>query len=206
MGIEHLERKLEDERQKLQKEEEEEEERIREKMEEEHYEAIATRKREEEEADRAAERDFGPRGWPTREEFQRAMRSAQYDRSHFHFAIVGKAGCGKSSPINAFRNLRSKDHGATQAGTRETTLRIGRYPDPGTNPPREWIVWFDVPGARTQLISDEDYFLKQGLYVFDLITLAIGDRFEKVDGQILEHCARFKVPTFLSDRRRTCTS
>lgn len=59
------------------------------------------------------------------------------------------------------------------------------------------MVWFDVPGAGTHRISHYDYFIKQGLYVFDLIILAIGERFEQIDARILENCARFKIPSFI---------
>lgn len=144
-----------------------------------------------------AEKGNGPIRWPTREEFDHSLRNIHYDSSNFHFAIVGRAGSGKSSLINAFRNLRNKDPGAAQTGTKETTLEIARYQDPGDQPPRQWMVWFDIPGAGTHRISHHDYFIKQGLYVFDFIILAIGDRFEEIDARILDNCARFKIPTFI---------
>lgn len=144
-----------------------------------------------------SEKRHGSLRWPTREEFNHALTVTQYDESNFHFAVVGRAGCGKSSLINAFRNLRNKQPGAAPTGTKETTLEIGRYPDPGDQPPRKWMIWFDVPGAGTHRISLHDYFIKQGLYMFDLIVLAIGDRFEEIDARILENCARFDIPTFI---------
>lgn len=144
-----------------------------------------------------AEQGHGPIRWPTRDEVQHALQSTGYSASNFHFAIVGRAGSGKSSLINAFRNLGNQDPGAAKTGTKETTLEIGRYPDPGDQPPRRWIVWFDVPGAGTHRVSHHDYFIKQQLYVFDLIILAIGDRFEEIDSNIVENCARFKIPVFI---------
>lgn len=59
------------------------------------------------------------------------------------------------------------------------------------------MVWFDVPGAGTHRVSHRDYFIKQGLYVFDVIILEMGDRFEEIDAQILKNCARFKIPVFI---------
>lgn len=165
--------------------------------------ALAEKIREHErrEKEKASRRDSGSVlnrfRFPTRGEFQEALKTIQYGRDRFHFAIVGKSGCGKSSLINAFRNLRNRDPGASRTGTMETTLEIGRYPDPGTEPPRSRMVWFDVPGAGTQRIPNHDYFVKQSLYMFDLIILAIGDRFEEIDALIVENCARFKVPVFI---------
>lgn len=144
-----------------------------------------------------AENGKGPIRWPTRDEFQLALQNTEYSTTKFHFAIVGRAGSGKSSLINAFRNLRNKQPGAAPTGTKETTLEIGRYPDHGDQPPRQLMVWFDVPGAGTHRISHHDYFIKQGLFVFDLIILAVGDRFEEIDARILENCARFKVPAMI---------
>jgi energy-coupling factor transporter ATP-binding protein EcfA2 len=63
----------------------------------------------------------------------------------FHFASIGKSGCGKSSLINAFRNLRNNDAGASEAGTTETTLEIGRYPAgcwDGASPKQDGMVWY----------------------------------------------------------------
>lgn len=134
---------------------------------------------------------------PTQDEIQETLQATQYSDANFHFAIVGRAGSGKSSLINAFRNLGNKEEGAAPTGTKEKTSRVKRYKDPGDQPPRRWMVWFDIPGAGTQSIPHHDYFIKQGLYVFDLIILAIGDRFEEIDVRILENCAKFEVPAFI---------
>ncbi|KAI5840344.1 interferon-inducible GTPase-domain-containing protein, partial [Morchella snyderi] len=159
---------------------------------------LEKREKEQNEARLEAEKRFGgPLRWPTREEYQETLSRTKYDKSHFHFGIAGRAGSGKSSLINAFRNLGNKDEGAARTGTKETTLETARYPDPGTEPPRKWMVWFDVPGAGTKRIPHKDYFIKQGLYVLDLLILAIGDRFEEIDARIIEDCARFKVPVFI---------
>lgn len=148
-------------------------------------------------ARKRAENGLQPVRWPTMEEWQNGRKAVQYDENNFHFAIVGKAGSGKSSLINAFLNLSSKDEGAAPTGVTETTLTIGRYPDPGTQPPRPWTVWYDVPGAGTQSIPAWQYFINQGLFVFDIIIVAIGDRFEETDCQLLQDCHRFKIPAFI---------
>lgn len=76
------------------------------------------------EADGGSGGVFGPLRWPTREEYKDAMRRIQYDQNKFHFAIIGGAGSGKLSLINAFRNLLNTDPGAAKPGTTETTPRL----------------------------------------------------------------------------------
>lgn len=159
------------------------------------------------EADGGSGGVFGPLRWPTREEYKDAMRRIQYDQNKFHFAIIGGAGSGKLSLINAFRNLLNTDPGAAKPGTTETTPEIKRYPDPGTTPPRQWIVWYDVSsdgtgtgaGTGTECIPppNHDYFVRQGLFVFDLVVLAIGDRFEESDVRMVEDYTRFQIPIFI---------
>lgn len=135
--------------------------------------------------------------WPTREEFDRGRDLIQYNKKNLHFAIVGKSGSGKSSLINGFIDRSSNEPGAAATGVTETTSTIGRYPDPGTQEPRPWTVWYDVPGAGTQNVSAWQYFINQGLFVFDIIFITIGDRFEETDVQLLRDCHRFKIPALI---------
>lgn len=134
---------------------------------------------------------------PTAHEFSQALERAQYNIHNFHLAIAGTSGCGKSSLINAFLNLNPNDAGAAPTGVTETTLVMGRYPDPGTQPLRPWTVWYDIPGAGTQRISDSEYFTKQALFVFDIIIVAIGNRFMETDWQIIRCCLQFNIPFFI---------
>lgn len=143
------------------------------------------------------EKGLHPIKWPTTAQIQRARELVQYNPSNVHFAIVGKSGSGKSSLINAFLNLRKGAPGAAATGVTETTATIGRYPDPGQQAPRPWTVWYDVPGAGTQNVSAWQYFINQGLFVFDVILIAIGDRFEETDVQLLRDCHRFKIPALV---------
>lgn len=155
------------------------------------------RERISEEQESAAAMGFQPIQWPTADELDAAKQRVQYNPQNFHFAIVGKAGCGKSSLINSFLNLKSTDPGAAPTGTNETTLEVGRYSDPGTQPPRPWTVWYDIPGAGTQRITHWQYFTNQALFVFDIIILAIGERFEETDCQNIRSCMEFKIPFFI---------
>jgi chemotaxis protein histidine kinase CheA len=135
-----------------------------------------------------------PVEWPTREEYERIKKARRYTEGLFHFAIAGVSGSGKSSLINALRGLRSKDAGAAAVGIVETTQEVTRYPDRNPNHP---FVWYDIPGAGTLNHHDWQYFNKQGLYIFDCITVLFDNRFTMIDIAILRNCARWKIPSYI---------
>ncbi|THU75355.1 P-loop containing nucleoside triphosphate hydrolase protein, partial [Dendrothele bispora CBS 962.96] len=112
----------------------------------------------------------------------------------FHFAIAGLSGSGKSSLVNAFRGVLNQTAKAAATGITETTMVVGRYPDPNPDKP---CIWYDVPGAGTLTIKDWDYFNKQGLYIFDAIIVLFDNRFTATDIAILRNCERWKIPTFI---------
>ncbi|THU84743.1 P-loop containing nucleoside triphosphate hydrolase protein [Dendrothele bispora CBS 962.96] len=135
-----------------------------------------------------------PVTWPTPEEYARTLKAYQYQEGKFHFAIAGLSGSGKSSLVNAFRGLLNQAQNAAATGFTETTMVVGRYPDPNPDKP---CIWYDVPGAGTLTIKDWDYFNKQGLYIFDAIIVLFDNRFTATDIAILRNCERWKIPAFI---------
>ena len=139
-----------------------------------------------------------PEVWPTSEERKRAEEQLlEPKEEYFHCAIAGLAGSGKSSLINAFRGLRNSSPSSAPTGVIETTMRITAYRDPSTERPRSRFVWYDVPGAGTNKIKGWQYFNSQGLFVFDLIIVVVDNRFSEQDLIILQHCERYKIPSFI---------
>jgi GTP-binding protein EngB required for normal cell division len=134
---------------------------------------------------------------PTAEEIEEAERRINYQKDKLHIAIAGVAGTGKSSLINALRCVRNATSHAAKIGTTETTLDIGRYPDPATELPFSRFVWYDIPGAGTQTVSARTYTKDQLLYIFDVVVLVIGSRFMDSDAEVLKHCRNLKVPTVI---------
>jgi GTP-binding protein EngB required for normal cell division len=114
-----------------------------------------------------------------------------------HIAVAGWTGVGKSAMINAFRAVTDTHPSAAHTGVSETTMKIGRYPDPDPKLPFSRFVWYDLPGAGTPNISSHEYARKQALYIFDVVVLVIGDRFVEADANLLKHCSYFDVPTFI---------
>ncbi|KAF9059573.1 interferon-inducible GTPase-domain-containing protein, partial [Rhodocollybia butyracea] len=139
--------------------------------------------------------DLQPVPMPTLADFERTKLERQYDEDRLHFAIAGVAGSGKSSLINAFRGISKGAASAADTGVVETTCNIGRYEDP--NPDRSRFVWYDIPGAGTASISSSDYFIKQGLYIFDAIIVLFDSRFVDTDISILKNCKKFNIPAFI---------
>ncbi|KAG8219026.1 P-loop containing nucleoside triphosphate hydrolase protein [Butyriboletus roseoflavus] len=147
-----------------------------------------------EEAERRLKEGIQPVVTPTPAELAAAKRRIQYREDRFHFAVAGISGSGKSSLVNAFRGLRSRQAGAAAVGVTETTLLMTRYPDASPDNP---FVWYDVPGAGTIKCRDWQYFNDQGLYVFDCIVVLFDNRFTMTDVAILVNARRFKIPTYI---------
>lgn len=147
-----------------------------------------------EEAEERLKRGIQPVVIPTLDEITAAKTKVQYEQGRFHFAVAGVAGSGKSSLINAIRGLESRHEDAAKTGVVETTVTIGRYPDPNSDFP---FVWYDVPGAGTLHQPDWLYFNAQGLFVFDCVVVLFDNRFTQTDIAILTNCRRFQIPTYI---------
>lgn len=131
---------------------------------------------------------------PTPHEVAAAKLKVQYQEGLFHFAVTGTVGSGKSTLVNALRGLENKDSNAARTGVVETTLTIGRYPDPD---PQRPLVWYDIPGAGTWKQPDSSYFNAHGLFVFDCIIILFDNGFSETDVAILRNCRRFQIPTYI---------
>ena len=133
------------------------------------------------------------------EELAAVKRRIQYREDCFHFAVAGISGSGKSSPVNAFRGLRGRD---VAVGVTERALQVTRYPDANPEKP---FVWYEIPGAGAVKLHDWQYFIDQGLYVFDSIVILFDTRFTLTDIAILANARRFNIPTYIvrskADRR-----
>ena len=131
---------------------------------------------------------------PTPEEVEAAKARIQFDPENLHIAIAGAAGSGKSSLINAFCHMKNSNRNAAKTGITETTLQLGRYPDPDQDPPRSRFIWYDVPGT---LNVPGWHFNDQALYVFDIILVVTDNQSAKIDVEILRNCRRFNIPSFI---------
>lgn len=70
-----------------------------------------------------------------------------------NIAVVGRSGVGKSSFINAIRNLKVGDEGAADVGVSETTITVQYY----AYPKQERILLWDLPGVGTLDFKQNEY-------------------------------------------------
>ncbi|OAX39716.1 hypothetical protein K503DRAFT_791802 [Rhizopogon vinicolor AM-OR11-026] len=145
-------------------------------------------------AERRLKEGIQPAMTPTAQEIRAAQANIQYQENLSHFAVAGRAGAGKSSLVNGFRGMTNHEACSAQTGVTETTMTLGRYPDPDEQCLR---VWYDLPGAGTTKIPDWQYFNAQGLYVFDCIVVLFDNRFTDADIAILLNCRRFQIPAYI---------
>jgi len=92
-------------------------------------------------------------------------------------AVIGGAGVGKSSFINAIRRLTADDEGAAAVGVTETTLEIRSYDHPD-NP---MLKFWDLPGVGTDRFPRETYLDDIGVHRFDFLLLLTAVRFMEND-------------------------
>ncbi|KAJ7360133.1 Interferon-inducible GTPase 5-like [Desmophyllum pertusum] len=98
-----------------------------------------------------------------------------------NIGITGDSGAGKSSYINAIRELKDDDEGAAEVGVTETTLEPTCYDHP-TNPK---IKFWDLPGIGTPNYPDlETYCNKVRLETYNAFLVFTNNRFTENDQKL----------------------
>ena len=105
-------------------------------------------------------------------------------------AVTGKSGVGKSSFINAIRNLKPGDAGfATTSCSGNTTEKATVYEYPG-NPK---ITLHDLPGFGTIKLHTNEYEKTMKLYKYDYILIFVGN-IEENDLEIAKKLREMEKP------------
>jgi predicted GTPase len=94
-----------------------------------------------------------------------------------NIGVIGCSGAGKSSFINAVRDLDGDDEGAANVGVTETQME----PTPYSHPNNEMMKFWDLPGVGTNLFPRESYLEKIGFDRFDFFLILAHVRFTELD-------------------------
>ncbi|PNP59122.1 hypothetical protein THARTR1_01370 [Trichoderma harzianum] len=100
------------------------------------------------------------------EDIEEARRDINYDPDTVNIAVAGNVNAGKSSLLNAIRNLSNDSPEWAPTGGSEVTRQQHRYPDPAHK-----CVWYDTPGAGTQSVTAFGYYYSQKLFAYDKVVL-----------------------------------
>ncbi|EHK20703.1 uncharacterized protein TRIVIDRAFT_49768 [Trichoderma virens Gv29-8] len=173
------------------KEERELRQRAEQRAEEEKRRAEEEKRRAEEERQRAEQerRDHPAEPNISANDIEEARRDINYDPDATNIAVAGNVNSGKSSLLNAIRNLGKDDPGWAPTGASEVTAQQHRYPDPVHN-----CIWYDTPGSGTQSVTAFRYYYSQRLFAYDKVILVHETTLTEPDIRLLQVCNHFKQP------------
>ncbi|XP_035767876.1 interferon-inducible GTPase 5-like [Neolamprologus brichardi] len=105
-----------------------------------------------------------------------------------NIAITGEAGSGKSTFVNALRDLSDGDEGAAPTGVTETTMKVTEYP----HPKYPNVTLWDLPGIGTTKFPADEYLKLVGFEKFDFFIIISDTRFRENDVKLAQEIQRMK--------------
>ncbi|KAK9394476.1 interferon-inducible GTPase 5-like [Crotalus adamanteus] len=103
-----------------------------------------------------------------------------------NIAVVGKAGAGKSSFINAFRGINDDDEEAAEVGTVEKKTVPKAHPHPSLPNTTIW----ELPEIRTCNSKAAEYLKKVQFERYDVFVLIVTDHFTENDAFLAKEIQR----------------
>ena len=104
-------------------------------------------------------------------------KTKQWKSIPLNIGVIGSSDAGKSSFINAIRDLEGDDDGAAPVGVTEQT----KVPTPYCHPNNAMMQLWDLPGVGTQSFPKESYLKKIGFKEFDFFLVLASVRFTELD-------------------------
>lgn len=105
-----------------------------------------------------------------------------------HIAVTGESGTGKSSFINAIRELDKDDEAAAKTGVTETTTE----PAPYTHPSMPNVTFWDLPGIGTPNFRARRYLKKMHFDRYDFFIIISSERFKENDIMLAKEISKRK--------------
>ena len=106
-----------------------------------------------------------------------------------NIAVTGQSGSGKSSFINAVRNIDDDEHPDFAAvGITETTFE----PKPYAFPNNKNIMLWDLPGAGTESFKADDYSNQMDFGKYDSFVILSESRFTEIDKLIADEISKIR--------------
>ncbi|XP_060768081.1 interferon-inducible GTPase 5-like [Neoarius graeffei] len=105
-----------------------------------------------------------------------------------HIAVTGVTGSGKSSFINAVRELNDDDESAAKTGVTETTMKATSYKHP-TVPN---VMFWDLPGIGSPNFKAKKYFKDTQFSAYDFYIIILSERVTENDIMLAKEIKRSK--------------
>ncbi|XP_060113697.1 interferon-inducible GTPase 5-like [Heteronotia binoei] len=110
------------------------------------------------------------------------------ENTTLHIAVTGNSGAGKSSLLNAFRNMTDGEEGSAKTGVEQTTMEPEKYPHPVFP---EITLW-DLPGIGTREFKAKEYLKKVNFSRYDFFIIVASERFTMNDAMLASEIQKMK--------------
>ena len=124
--------------------------------------------------------------WSFTDAETRRRRSLRNVGIPVNIAVIGFTGVGKSSFINAIRDLTADDEGAAAVGVIETTTQITSY----THPDNPNLKFWDLPGVGTDNFPQAEYLRLISVDRYDFFVVLSATRFFETDTWLVKEISK----------------
>lgn len=107
---------------------------------------------------------------------------AAAENSVLEVAVIGESGTGKSSFINALREVSPEEEGAANVGVVETTMEKTPY----QHPKYPKVTFWDLPGTGTPNFLPDTYLETVGFTSYDFFIIISSSRFSLNDAALAQ--------------------